>query len=204
MKAVFDKETHYYKYVYNEWTQPTLTANNSFKNGFAANSNYDAYSPNSGNIYVYGDEVQAWIRVTMRTEQPFIATKFEFTTSTGWGAASGAYSTSFQGSNDGTNWTTIGTAPDTGEGQKVTVDMSSNTTSYKYFKLNVRNGGWAYEDALSIYGLKLFGKMRSTAEGTSSDYDYKIEGGKTYIVKEENVRKYYAIKSYTKGEYYGN
>ena len=30
MKAVFDEETHYYKYVYNEWTQPTLTSNGTF------------------------------------------------------------------------------------------------------------------------------------------------------------------------------
>ena len=80
--------------------------------------------------------------------------------------------------------------------------MSNNTTAYKYFKLNVRNGGWAYEDALQIRNLHLYGQMRSTVEGTASDYDYKIEGGKTYIVKENDTYK--AIKSYTKGQYYGN
>lgn len=40
------------------------------------------------------------------------------------------------------------------------------------------------------------------SESAFPDYDYKIEGGKTYIVKENDVYK--AIKSFTKGQYYGN
>ena len=201
MKAIFDKETHYYKYVDTEWTQPTLTGDNVYINNFLVTGSYAAYYPNTGYAGIYVDEGQGWITLYMQFNKPFVAKKFTFHTQTGWGAASGAYAITYSYSDDNQNWFTLGTSPDTPEGQTATIDMSSNNTPHQFYRLSVRNGGWAYEDALNIDNLHLYGNIREIAEGSADDYDYKIEVGKTSIVKENDTYK--AIKSYTKGQYYG-
>ena len=204
MRAFFEDGRHYYKYEYQDWTQPKLTGNEIFINDFLAKSNYNAFYSNTGTIRLYVDEKTGWIRVQMQTNKPFIATKFTFHVASqaeaGSDANGNAYKTSFEGSNNGVDWVTIGTSPTVKEGKNGTIDMSSNTTPYTYFKLNTRNGGKAYDDLLVISKLRLYGKMREIVEGTSSDYDFYRDIKSFMTLESSEPGQYRLIKSYKKGQ----
>lgn len=216
MKAVFDEETHYYKYVYNEWTQPTLTSNGNFGGDSMATSisygshvydgGYNAYlafSPNTSIMWVYADEWQTWGAIDFYLPKPTRITNIQITCpNTGASEGGALYNvTVYAGNSKGSTSVTLKSIGTIGVGSTYTGE-STDTGYYQYFRIYFTNGGWAYQDRTNISNIKFAGVTREVGEGTASDYDYKIEGGKTYIVKENDIYK--AIKSYTKGQYYGN
>ena len=73
---------------------------------------------------------------------------------------------------------------------------------YQYYTLYFMNEGYSYNDRVDIQQIKLTGTTRTTIESSASDYDYKVLTGKTFLVKENDIYK--ALKSYEKGQYYGN
>jgi len=216
MKAVFDEEIHYYKYVYEDWTQPTLTSNGTMGgdtmavslnwSGYNYNygTAYQIFSPNTGNAGFYADEWKSSMYVVFYLPKHTRLTSFTFSAiGTGDGADGAAYNTRLYGGNFindrreqlyymGDTW-----------GGTYTI---TSQNYYQYFVLYLENGGGAYEDKVTIAGLSCAGVSRTVTDGTESDYDYKIETGDTYLLKrtENNIDKYYALKSWEKGQYYGN
>jgi len=188
MKAVLDKNLRkYYKYVYNEWTQPTMTANNVFINHFKV-YNQQAFRPNNGHIGLYGNEYRVWMNVYMEFDQPFQPSSFYFWVLSGWSDSSGAYNISFHGSNDGTNYIQLATHADVGEGNGCTINLSGVTDTYKFFRLTLSSGGWAYEDGIRISDFVIQGRIRNTIEGSADDYDFYRD---VYQLPYKSNKKYY-------------
>lgn len=109
-----------------------------------------------------------------------------------------------QGSNDYSTWTTIKNWGDrSGRGTSHVLDCSENTTAYKYFRFYAENGGWESNDSCDVASVEYVGTDTVVQEVTAEDdYDFIVEGGAYYVPVINDT--YYAVKSYEKGQYYGN
>ena len=103
----------------------------------------------------------------------------------------------YAGNNRGSTSTLVKSIGTVGDGSSYNSALT-DSGYYQYYTLYLENQGSAYNDRVDITSINISGVTREVTEGTASDYDYKIEGGKTYIVKENDTYK--AIKSYTKGQ----
>lgn len=184
MKAIFDKETHYYKYIYTDYS-----------------------SGNAGGMYHYWDEYRAGATCAVKQmPQPMIITSVVMQI--------GAWTNEFhdgyvcnihiQASQDNINWVNVKAFGDrSGCNTWHTLDMSDNTTAYNYYRFYAENGGWAYNDALSVASVEYKGYYKTINEVQEGEpYDYKIDVGNVLAVQDENIYK--MLKTYEKGQYYGN
>lgn len=65
-----------------------------------------------------------------------------------------------QGSNDKSSWKTIKNWGDrAGCNSWHTLDCSTNTSYYNYYRFYAENGGWAYEDALKVSHIEYKGTL---------------------------------------------
>lgn len=206
MKTVFERETKYYKYVYSTWTQPTLTSDGSFggdsigtaisfgSNNYKWGTAYQVFAPNTGNCGLWCDEYQSWVAIDIYIPKVLKITSIQigcFTT--GDGADGNAYNTVlYAGNSKGSTAVTLKNIGTVNIGGTTTFTID-NAGYYQYFRLYFTNGGYAYEDKVCVGNIKIFGTARDVTEGTASDYDYKIESGKTYMIHENNTYKAFNI-----------
>ena len=184
MKAIKENVIHYYKYITNGYN-----------------------SGNAGGMYHYWDEYRAgatcaYITLSYPTNIDYLILKIgNWTNEFHEGYVCNIQ---LQGSNNNSNWTTVKNWGDRrGCGTTHTLDCSETTSEYLYYRFYAENGGWAYNDALSVASVEYHGTYITTQQVPEGEpYDYTINGVKTFLTEDND--KYYAIKSYEKGQYYGN
>ena len=205
MKTVYERETKYYKYVYSTWTQPTLASNGSFGgnsmavalayggNNGSYGTAYKLFSPNTDLAGFYCDEWQSWMEVRIYFPKPVSVRTITFNTPDGRTDESGAmvgtvlYAGNYAGSHEKT-MLSIGKIYGTYTNNNV-----PDNGYYQYYTLYFKNEGTAWNDRVEIRYINITGVARDTVAGTASDYDYKIEGGKTYVIKENDTYKAFNI-----------
>lgn len=218
MKGLINKDTKYYKYIYQDWTQPTLASNGIIGGSNMAvalefgstDSHYgDAYKcflPNTNYAGFYCDEWQSYMEVRMYFPNPLRITTITFnnpdtrTNENGAMVGTTLFAGDYIGSRQQT-YLSIGKIYGTYTNNEV-----PDNGYYQYYSIYFKNEGTAYNDRVEIRRIQVSGIERITTEGTPSDYDYMIEGGKSFIIKEtiNGIDVYKALKSYEKGQYYGN
>lgn len=150
-----------YKYVYTQWIQPTLTANNQKINGMSVNVNYQAFAPNTGSAGFYVNEGYGENWIYMYFDEYFIPSSLSYRIYTGSSASSGSYNNRFYVLTDEYGWYELKTHPNTAEGKTVHYDFTGVPYAAKAFKFVYGNGGHSYEDSLTIYGIRLAGRIRT-------------------------------------------
>lgn len=199
MKAYKEKINHYYKYVmdYLPFDQPapisSLGGSSFGCTGYATGGNQSgspqaATYPNKGSFYCYekGGQPGMWFYYYTPSPTKISGVQFHYS----WGGR-GVYA-AFYGSNTNGNWTTL--VPQRPCGDGTTTLSFENETPYQYYHLYLLTPGGGSGDGMSTSNIRLYGTeyKQTTVEVTAEDeYDFIVEGIKTYVIKEENVRKYY-------------
>ena len=167
----------YYKYQYSSWTQPVLSANGTIGgNSFAVDS-YNSY----GNNYAYyafdgvtSGTNNVWspsslpAYITIYNPSPLNITSI---TVTDW-SQHFARTGTIEASNDNITYTTLTSWTSTNSTSfgQWTIDLSSNTGYYKYYRYKVETStSSSYANTVEI---TLTATQRTATTGTSSDYDY--------------------------------
>ncbi len=184
----------YYKYEYEDWTQPILTANGAMGgNSFAvacdiAESSYPAYkafngsasdfcSLSLGNIDIYNP-------TKLNVTQIAIANRSDGDNSiTGY---------TIYGSNDYSSWTSIltGTNDVISSGSNWNIDLSSNSNSYKFYRLAVTSANLSKEH-LQVAEIALKAQEEKIVEVTADDdYDYYELVNLNYTTKRKTIKYY--------------
>lgn len=193
-----DTTREYYKYQDVDWTQPTLTSNGTMGgssmavsivwNGYNYNygTPYTIFVPNNGQAGFYCDEWKSSMYVNIYIPVPLKLTSISFSiVGTGDGADGAAYNVHLWGGNSINNrLEEVRYIGDTWGG----TFTSSTSNYYQYFTLYLENGGWAYEDKVTIMNIKLNGSYRTIVAGTPSSYDFykEIVTVDTPILKEQH------------------
>lgn len=200
-------ERKYYKYVYESWTQPTLSAdgvvggNNfaCFSSGtYGNNSSYAAWKAFDRNSTASG-EYDKWTSpetsdtkyIGFYNPQPLKVTKlriYNHITYSNYYLVSGT----IQGSNDRLSWTDLSEFSNGTNVNYFDVNLNSNNNYYKYYRITNLLGSLGAQHEVWVREIDITATQRSTIESTSSNYDFYKD---TY--------KYYALKSWEKGQYYG-
>ena len=176
------KSRKYYKYVYESWEQPVMTANGTMGgNSFACDSStpadlgfgfgpqyaYHAFDANAFMAMGIGAKWFSWYNPV-----DLSISKIEMD----W-AGSGV----LQYSVDNSNWVTLKTLDtNTGNTVHVVLDLSSYSISAKY---------WKIYDSNTAYGTMIISNMRITGEartgiieGMPDDYDFYEDNIKSYVI----------------------
>ena len=213
MKLIKDKDIiEYYKYIDSEFVQPALSSNgtmggtsfavNGITNGgvpnFGRGTAYGACYPQTGSFNTYSKGGAPYSAIILYTPNPTLITSFTYSAVWTW---AGGVHTSFFASNDNNNWATLYPSTYLGEGTQ-TINLT-NSTRYKYYKLNVQTTGGGSHDGINISGVRLFGTERTVEKGTENDYDFTRTTQIINAIKNAE-NKLFAVKSYEKGQYYGN
>lgn len=175
------KDREYYKYQYNNWTQPTLTSNGTLgSNSFACSDNSTLHGPvfnafNAGNTKnVHYGAIPA--TVIFYNPIPLNVAKIVWTV---YDTNRNPTNYTVQGSNDGVNYVNIITNQTASASATTTMTMSNNTGYYKYYKIivNAFNTGVG-----NLKKLDITAKTRTVISGTVVDYDFY-----------EDITTYYGI-----------
>lgn len=180
--------TKYYKYTYTPFTQPTLTSNGTiggssfavnavyagYNRGASSSQAYEAFRPNTGNIWFYCDEWKSSVAIQMYFPQPMNITNFHFKVPWTWGGSGGAentklYAGEYQNSRD-ILVKDIGFVSEGGTYDSVI----SNNHYYQHYTLYVENQGRPDNDQLDISDIYIQGNLRGVTIGTSNNYDYIV------------------------------
>ena len=173
----------YYKYVYQDWTQPVLTENGVLGgDSFACDQstvrgNYYAYQAfdNMGSTTMWHstNSIPAWI--SWYNPTPLKITNVNVTNRSSDGSYPKAYQ--LQYSDDNSTWTTTVSGNGTG-GDSVSWDIPVTLDTYhKYWRLYVISASGSNSGYVSIGEIVITAQERLTVVGTESDYDVKIPKG---------------------------
>lgn len=195
MQAVKKSVRKYYKYTYNSWIRPNLTADgNLYGNAFAVyasqiyDTNYQAWKAvngtNSGgyDCWLSGAATAYYI---FYNPIPLNVTKLTITNRPYNQGLTGG---NIYASNDNVNWTllTSFTNSVTTANASWDINLSNNTNYYNYYKIDCLQKATYF----IIAELGITATQRIITEGTSSNYDfYKDEN--IYYGSEKQIRKYY-------------
>lgn len=198
------KERKYYKYSYDSWTRPNITSNNTmgFSN-FACTASLNpttAYQCFDGNISTYfntGSNSSNPQNITFYSKNALNITQMTIYQFTG---EQYYYSRNItiQGSENGEDWIDITTWERTSWVASFTIDMSSNTNYYNYYRVVVTNR--SYYDGNNAYWIlgeiECVGTQRIKNISTKEDYDI-YEDVEKEVIKTPNTieRKYYKYKT---------
>ena len=186
MKAYNDNNTYklptktvrtYYKYQYNDWTQPTLTANGSMGgSSFAvicdnAESSYPIYKAFDDNASTFSSiNIGQPCEIIIYNPNPLRITNFEITNRMEHNLAITGYT--IYGSTNNSNWVEIvsGTNKLTSSGAVWNIDMSENQTAYKYYKIAVTS---ATTDGgnFQVAEINITAQEQIAVKASESDYD---------------------------------
>lgn len=194
------RERKYYKYSYDSWTRPNITSNNTmgFSN-FACTASLNpttAYQCFDGNISTYfntGSNSSNPQNITFYSKNALNITQMTIYQYT---AEQYYYSRNItiQGSENGEDWVDITTWERTSWVASFTIDMSSNTNYYNYYRVVVTNR--SYYDGNNAYWIlgeiECVGTQRIKNISTEEDYDI-YEDVEKEVIKTPNTieRKYY-------------
>lgn len=184
MKAFIKRTRNYYKYIYSNFEQPTLTENGTFGedsmavyhifggNNGSWGTTYTAFQPNGSRLGFYCDEWKSSMYICIYLPKTTRLTGLSFYVPHTSSSGGGAYNTLLYGglyANDRRELIrNIGTV---GENSWCNVELSSSNY-YQYYTLYFENGGWAYEDEVQIMNILLSGICREIIDGTARDYDF--------------------------------
>ena len=187
----------YFKYSYSTFTQPVLNKYGDFGgSSFSVQSNSEVgvgyawcmFDGLNQAAAVWVGLLSATPYVTFYNPVPLKVTKLTIANSASYAVKGG----NVKGSNDNSNWTTIKTFTNANVTANATwdIDMSSNTASYKYYRITCTssNGGtYAYIGECTITA-----QQRNVVAGTSSSYDYYEDLPTYYYTKSGTT--YYCTK----------
>lgn len=177
----------YWKYDYQDFAQPKLTANGTLGGksfAVAVDSNYDIFY---GYKALDGNTSTSWQSMGTTTTGtyfifynplPLNVTKITWSGTPKYGTITEGV---VYGSNDNKEYKELATFTGTTTGG--TMDLSSNTNYYKYYKItptqwtdktNTHTNGWAE--------LSITAKEQIVVEGTSEDYDYYTDRNVSYDI----------------------
>lgn len=191
----------YYKYVDVAWTQPSLTSNGTIGGDrFAVTakserSSYPAYSAINDNGYWVGTggSTSSSTFYEFYNPEPLKVTQVTWNNAGNWYNFTGG---TFEGSTDGITWQTLGNIDsDNGTTSLRVIDISQ-PNYYKYYRWDVTSISRSSYNQTSdgqMSNIKIYATQEAVAEGSSEDYDFY-----------EDVQIYKAVKSYERGQYYGN
>ena len=213
-------ERRYYKYEISTWTRPNIAENGTFyESEFAVKGNREnnSYMPSGfgGNAWQAfdGNASTGWGTysqsasqhyVTMYSKVPLNITQMYLTFATSSADSGGHSNTYVLVSEDGINYTQIHEQGKT-TSRNVTLDIV-NTGYYNFYRLDIRTPGGDDRDAIGLYECAITATGKQLVEGTEQDYDLYKDTYQYKIIKESGEVQdiYKAIKSYEKGQYYGN
>lgn len=215
-KTVKEIVKKYYKYE--SWTQPVLSSNGTIGvDDFAVSCSLPALTGDSypRNLYlafdgIIGNAENRFQSVSNTTNPQYIIVysknSLNIKSITFYQNTKETYyyikAITIQGSNNGSDWTDLQTWTSNSYVANFTVDLSSNLEYYNYYRFYITNRAY-YNSSnayLMIQEISMTGTQ--TVESTESDYDFYVDKDIYKIVKQNNTYK--AIKSYMKGQYYGN
>ena len=187
----------YWKYDYQDFVQPILTANGTMggdKFAVAVDSRYDDYSAYKA---LDGDTSTSWqsngttaagTYFKMYNPNPLNITKIVWSGTPKYGTITAGI---VYGSNDDIDYVELATFSG-GTTSSGTMDLSSNTNYYKYYKITpttwtdnsgTHTNGWAE--------LTITAQEQIVVEGTSSDYDVYTDKLLSYAPIVRGKRSYY-------------
>lgn len=199
MKAVKETIRKYYKYQYNDWVQPILTANGTMdENSFAvaASTSESSYPPykafdkiTSSRWGATSSTVPQWI--SWYNPKPLKITDIAIAnrSDTPNHLASGI----IQACDDNVSWVNIKewTNDVSERGAVWNIDLSNNVKSYKYYRLYISkyniSGDTTY---VSIPELTITAQEQAIVESSESDYDF-YEDIDIYKLPTKTARMYY-------------
>lgn len=191
MKAVKETIRKYYKYQYQDWTQPVLTAN-----GVIGQDHFAVMAKHTSSIAYRafdGSTTSAWSSAaTDSTDylifynpKPLLISNIEchnYTWITGqW---------KLYGSNDNVSYELLASGTNTQASGSFNIDLSANNKAFKYYRM----------DSLSIVGayqrvgwgeLKITAKVQEVIESTEEDYDFYKDINTYKLPKIDDI--YYGI-----------
>ena len=193
MKAIKKVNTKYYKYNYSSWTQPVLSSNGSIgvsdlailenvrneSNAYATfngTSNYIASNWANIDFVIYSNNAINVTSISLKN-----------------GGMYATYGGIFYTSDDGVNWTQIGTFTQALSDSSYT-SFSVNTSGYHNYYRILLNAANTYSNGnrhVSCGGIKLTATQRIITESSSGDYDFAKDMTTFRMIKGNN--KYYAV-----------
>ena len=194
MKAL-GKFTKSYKYITQEWVQPILSANGTLGgNSFAvqANSNYSsfyaykAFDGNTGTSWQSNGTSASATYLIFYNPNPLTVTKITWNGTPTYGTITAGI---VYGSNSNGNWTQLATFSG-GSTSGGTMDLSSNTEYYSYYKITPTS--WTDSGGTWTNG---WAELKITATERVGEKEVEENGDFTkdfYLLYKES-NKYYAV-----------
>ena len=193
--------TNYYKYVYADFVQPTMSDSGTFgisemavrkctgtKGATGGYSDAHTYfQPTNATWRMYSDETKKHAWVIIYTKKELRPTSFIYKTKSGWGDSSVYNNEFYAGTGPGDTTNLIGTLGTIGIGKTATFDLSSCTDYYHYFMWHFANGGSAENDNCYVYAWKLTGVTREPVACTASEADFSITTTNVYTMNGYNM-----------------
>lgn len=179
------KETvrKYYKYQYSSWTQPALSANGILGgdssacacslNNTGSNYLYKAFDNNLNTVFqsVSNTSNPQWVTFYSPVELNVKEIHIYQNSTESYYYSRGI---TVQGSNNNSTWTDLATWSRSSYINNFYIDLSSNNSYYKYYRLYVTSR--SYFDASNAYlmfkDILFTATQRTVIESTSSDYDF--------------------------------
>lgn len=210
MKAVKEIVRKYYKYIYEAWTQPILTANGTIgEDSFACNQSsawnslyaYKAFA-NDSNMWHSGDgPLPHWLEWYNPKPLKIMGITLKVGNSSTNPDLPSVYE--IQNSSDGINWNTVYSATNTATTVPTTLVVDLSTTEnncakyWRYVVISVKGRNYGNCSEISLTATQ-----QEIIETTEQDYDFYKDIPIYKVVEENNIYK--APRSWEKGQYYGN
>lgn len=204
MKACKETERKYYKYQYQDFVQPILTADGIIGGSqFAVShlshnsSGYEAYKAFDGSTSGFGTiftKTSGYLE--FYNPNPLKVLSLSVLNFGGDSYGTRAITAGYiQVSNDGLEFLKLKdfTNSIVGGGQTWTIDLSDNTEFYKYYRIIATSTSYADAGAelqVVISELNIIAQERTTIESTQDDYDCFVEG-LVYLLPAKTTRNYY-------------
>ena len=172
----------YYKYVYEDWEQPVLTANGTMGgDSFAVSSNVSQYSGNDVYYLFNGNTTTSFHStsgvttgyIDLYNHNPLKITNILVNNQNASQSANRASTAgNIYGSNNGSDWELITSYTNTVQGinEQWNIDLSSNTKGYKYYRIESTEGSTG--GYWTIGELTITAQEQHVTESTKDDYDY--------------------------------
>ena len=197
---VLKRVKDYYKYEYQDWTQPIMTANGTMGGDtFAASQTgfsdagleaYRAFDNNTSTVCYFAKSTGYF---QWYNPNPLKTTNLKLTNYIGdsWGTRA-LTSGSIQVSNDGSDFVELKafTNSATGGGENWNIDLSSNTGYYKYYRIVCTGNSYTNAGAVNqchIAEIKITATEQITVKGSVTDYDFRTS--KAYVLKRKKYWK---------------
>lgn len=171
----------YYKYTYEAWIQPVLSANGTLGGDSFACLQSNTYQSDLAFKAFDNSTSTAWTNngntgsLTFYNPVRLLVTNFQITNGANASYVRAIRSGTVYGSDNNIDWESIKTftnAVYTASGVW-NIDLSTNTKGYKYYKLDVvGDGSYAI-----IANLKITATQQTSVESTADDYDYTVGDG---------------------------